>query len=148
MKKVLMVGSVACGKTTLCQRLNGMIQEYKKTQAVEVIGHTIDTPGEYLERRAYFSALVVTAAEADEVLFLLDPTQDRYLYSPGQAAAFSVPVVGVVTKADIATEQQLKDGRELLEMAGAAPIFTISAVSGTGLDELMAHLGCAAEKDK
>lgn len=87
MKKILLVGSVSCGKTTLCQRLNGLVQDYKKTQAIEVVGKTIDTPGEYLERRSLFSALMVTSAEADEVLFLLDPTQDRYLYSPGLAAS-------------------------------------------------------------
>ena len=52
MKKVLLVGSVACGKTTLAQRLNGLVRSYKKTQSIEVIGHTIDTPGEYLERRS------------------------------------------------------------------------------------------------
>lgn len=145
MKKVLLVGSVACGKTTLAQRLNGLVRSYKKTQSIEVIGHTIDTPGEYLERRSLFSALVVTAADADEVLFLLDPTQDRYLYSPGQAGAFSAPVTGVVTKADLADERQLRDGRDLLEMAGVGRIFTISAVTGEGMEELAAHLGALAD---
>ena len=140
MKKILLVGSVACGKTTLCQRLNGLAQNYKKTQAIEVVNHTIDTPGEYLERRSLFSALVVTAAEADEVLFLLDPTQDRYLYSPGMAGAFSVPVAGIVTKGDKADEQAVRDGCELLEMAGAKPIFVISSVTGEGMEELLAHL--------
>ena len=144
-KKVLLVGSVACGKTTLAQRLNGLVRSYKKTQSIEVIGHTIDTPGEYLERRSLFSALVVTAADADEVLFLLDPTQDLYLYSPGQAGAFSAPVTGVVTKADLADEGQLRDGRDLLEMAGVGRIFTISAVTGEGMEELAAHLGALAD---
>lgn len=118
MKKILLVGSVSCGKTTLCQRLNGLVQDYKKTQAIEVVGKTIDTPGEYLERRSLFSALMVTSAEADEVLFLLDPTQDRYLYSPG-----------------------LADGLELLELAGAKPIFSVSSVTGEGMEALVAHLG-------
>ena len=146
MKKVLLVGSVACGKTTLCQRINGLVQSYKKTQAIEVVNRTIDTPGEYLERRSLFSALVVTASEADEVLFLLDPTQDRYLYSPGMAGAFSVPVVGVITKVDLASEQQLQDALELLEMAGAKQIFTISSVTGEGMEALLTHLDILAEE--
>ena len=141
MKKILLVGSVSCGKTTLCQRLNGLVQDYKKTQAIEVVGKTIDTPGEYLERRSLFSALMVTSAEADEVLFLLDPTQDRYLYSPGLAAAFPVPVAGVVTKIDLATPRQLAYGLELLELAGAKPIFSVSSVTGEGMEALVAHLG-------
>ena len=40
MRKVIMVGHVACGKTTLCQCLNGMEMKYKKTQALEVIHKT------------------------------------------------------------------------------------------------------------
>ena len=64
MKKILLAGAVACGKTTLCQRLNGLAQSYKKTQSLEVVGTTIDTPGEYLEHRSFLRGLVVTASEA------------------------------------------------------------------------------------
>ena len=35
MKRVIMVGHVACGKTTLSQRVNGLKQTYQKTQALE-----------------------------------------------------------------------------------------------------------------
>ena len=136
MKRVLLVGSVSCRKTTLCQRLNGAIRQYKKTQTIEVMGQTIDTPGEYLERRSLFSAFLVTAAEADLVLFLLDPTQDRYLYSPGLAGAFPVPVIGVVTKTDLANADQLLIGKERLELAGADPVLFVSAVTGEGIDAL------------
>ena len=48
MKKILLAGAVACGKTTLCQRLKGLAQSYKMTTSLEVVGTTIDTPGEYL----------------------------------------------------------------------------------------------------
>ena len=51
MKKIILAGHVACGKTTLCQCLNGMEMQYKKTQALEVINTTIDTPGEYLQSK-------------------------------------------------------------------------------------------------
>jgi len=140
MKKVIFVGSVACGKTTLCQRLNGQKLSYKKTQALEVIGSTIDTPGEYAEHRSFLRALVVTAVEVDQVLFVQDATQERFMYSPGQASAFPVPVAGVVSKADTATEKQGEMARELLELAGADPVFTVSAFTGEGIDELMAFL--------
>ena len=29
MKRIMLIGHIACGKTTLCQRLNGRKQEYK-----------------------------------------------------------------------------------------------------------------------
>ena len=140
MKKIMLAGTVACGKTTLCQRLNGLEQTYKKTQALEVVGTTIDTPGEYLEHRSFLRGLVVTASEADLVLFLQDATQDRFMYSPGMAGMFPVPVAGVVTKADLATEQQLRDAREMLELTGASPIFTISSITQEGMEDLLAFL--------
>lgn len=144
MKKILLVGSVACGKTTLCQRINGMEQVYKKTQALEVINQTIDTPGEYLEHRSLLRALVVTAVDVEQVLFVLDPTQSRYMLSPGQATAFPVPVAGVITKADAASEKQLVQAKELLELAGASPIFTVSSYTGDGIPYLLEFL-CAEE---
>lgn len=140
MKRVILVGNVACGKTTLCQRLNGMKCSYKKTQALEIINHTIDTPGEYLEHRSFLRALIVTSVEADMVLFVLDPTQERYMFSPGLATSFPLPVAGIITKTELATEAQLKQSRELLELAGASPIFAVSAFTGDGIPELMDFL--------
>ena len=43
MKKIILIGNVACGKTTICQYLNHMEIKYKKTQALEVYNTTIDT---------------------------------------------------------------------------------------------------------
>ncbi len=140
MKKIILVGHVACGKTTLCQRLNDMEMKYKKTQALEVIHKTIDTPGEYVERRSLFHALVVTSVEADQVLFVQDASQDRFMFAPGQSAAFPIPVAGVVSKADVATPQQVQQATELLELAGASPIFVVSAYTGQGIEELKQFL--------
>ena len=140
MKRVIFVGNVACGKTTLCQRLNGQTLSYKKTQALEVIGSTIDTPGEYAEHRSFLRALVVTSVEADLVLFVQDATQERYMFSPGQAAAFPIPVAGIVSKIDAADEKQVRNAKELLELAGADPVFLVSAFTGEGIEELMEFL--------
>ena len=62
-----------------------------------MVHHTIDSPGEYMERRSLLSALVVASVEADLVLFLQDASQERFLYSQGQSAAFPVPVAGVLS---------------------------------------------------
>lgn len=140
MKKIILAGHVACGKTTLCQCLNGMEMKYKKTQALEVINTTIDTPGEYVERRSLFHALVVTSVEADQVLFVQDASQERFMFAPGQASAFPVPVAGVVSKADLATPEQIRQAAELLELAGASPVFVVSARTGEGIDKLRAFL--------
>jgi ethanolamine utilization protein EutP len=141
MKKLLMIGTVSCGKTTLSQYLSGMELVYKKTQALDVIGTAIDTPGEYLEHRAYMRNLMVLSADVDYVLFLMDPTQERFMYSPGHSASFPVPVIGVVTKIDIATPKQIADAREMLEITGADPIFSISSYTGEGISELLKYIG-------
>lgn len=140
MKKIILVGSVYCGKTTLCQKLNGMKLDYKKTQAVEVIQQTIDTPGEYLEHRWMLKNLLVSSSDVEQILFLQDATSERFMYSGGQASAFSLPVAGVVTKCDLATQKQIDQAKELLELTGADPIFLISSVDGTGVDELIQFL--------
>ena len=71
MKKVLMVGTVACGKTTLLQALAGQSLEYKKTQSIEIVAGHIDSPGEYLERRVNLQNLLVTSVDTDLVLLLM-----------------------------------------------------------------------------
>ena len=96
MKRIILVGPTASGKTTLCQRLNGLEQVYKKTQAIEVAGSAaIDTPGEYLDRKGLFTALIVTAVEADVILFLQAADDGRFLFAPGQGAAFSLSLIHI-----------------------------------------------------
>ncbi len=140
MKKMLLAGHVACGKTTLAQRLNGLQIQYKKTQALEIINQTIDTPGEYLEHRSLLRALFVLSVDVDVVVLVQDASSERYMFSAGQSMAFPVPCIGVVSKADLATQEQIDRAIELLEMTGASPIFVTSATTGQGIDELAAYL--------
>ena len=148
MKKIILIGSTDCGKTTLCQRLNGITEQYKKTQALEVVNSTIDTPGEYLDKRNYLSALIVTSVEVEVVLMLQDASDTRFSYSPGQSAAFAPPCIGIVTKIDIATPQQIKEAAELLELAGAIKVFCISAHTGKNLEELISYLETTVKSAK
>ena len=67
MKRTLLIGKTGVGKTTLIQRLTGDDLSYRKTQMVEYHLNFIDTPGEYLEHREFYRALIVTAADADYI---------------------------------------------------------------------------------
>ena len=141
MKKVMMMGRVSCGKTTLCQYLLGQELQYHKTQTVQILGDAIDTPGEYVENRALMRGLTVTAVDADAVLFLQDCTDLECRFSPGQAAMYGRPVIGVVSKIDAAPDgQAVEDARMLLRLSGADPIFAISAYTGEGVEELVDYL--------
>ena len=140
MKKIIVAGNVASGKTTLCQYLNGRKIEYKKTQSVEVINSMIDTPGEYFQQRKFLRALISCAADTEVMIFVLDPTQEQSCLRSGLAATFLMDVIGVITKIDIASQEQIERGRELLRLAGTDRIFAVSAVTGEGMDALANYL--------
>lgn len=141
MKKIMMVGRTSCGKTTLCQFLNNEELLCRKTQTVQIIGSAIDTPGEYFENRSLTRGLIVSAVEADVILFLQDCTALDFHFSPGQASMFPNPVIGIVTKIDLADNFiQVADAVQLLELSGAEKIFCVSSVTGEGMAELVDFL--------
>jgi ethanolamine utilization protein EutP len=141
MKKIILIGSIGCGKTTLCQRINGLDMVYKKTQSLKAVKLTIDTPGEYLENRLYNRALVITSTEADVVVFVQDATAERFMFSPSQASSyFPKEVIGVVSKTDAATEKQIKQAEELLHLAGVSQVFRLSSLDGSGVDAFIDYI--------
>ena len=141
-KRIILIGRSAAGKTTLCQRINQEDLIYHKTQTVQVINQTmIDTPGEYLERRYFRGALMVTATDADVVLLVQDATEDGTMFPPAYNTQFAKPTLGVVTKSDIAAPEQVEHAKRYLRMAGAEKLFVTSSVSGEGVEELLRFLG-------
>ncbi|HIY15878.1 MAG TPA: EutP/PduV family microcompartment system protein [Candidatus Intestinimonas stercorigallinarum] len=141
-KRIILIGRSAAGKTTLCQRINQEDLIYHKTQTVQVINQTmIDTPGEYLERRYFRGALMVTATDADVVLLVQDATEEGTMFPPAYNTQFAKPTLGVVTKSDIAAPEQVEHAKRYLRMAGAEKLFVTSSVSGEGVEELLRFLG-------
>lgn len=140
MAAVLMVGSIGAGKTTLTQRLTDRDIEYVKTQATYREGDVFDTPGEYLDGPFHKQALQLTSAEADIILFLLAADSGECRIPPGFTSFFTKPVVGVVTKIDQAEEDDIEIARSLLAQTGADPIIPVSAVTGEGMDDLIAAI--------
>ena len=141
MKRVVFIGTIGCGKTTLGQAIHGEELHYKKTQAVEIIGReTIDTPGEFLERADRRGALMMSTMDAELVIFIESATEERSMFPPGYAGSYAKPVIGVVTKIDLAEEEQIARAEKKLEFAGARTIFRVSSTTGEGLPELMDYL--------
>ena len=129
-KRIILIGRSTAGKTTLCQRINNEELRYYKTQTVQVINQNmIDTPGEYLERRGFRGALVVTSADADIILMVQDATEGG-----------TMSCVGVVTKADLASEEQIERAKQYLKDAGAGELYVTSAVTGDGVNKLVEDL--------
>jgi ethanolamine utilization protein EutP len=138
--RLLVMGPVFSGKTTLCQRLADMPPVYAKTHMVQIVGSAIDTPGEYTENRALWRRLKVTSSDARLVLFVQDAVNLDFHFAPGQASMFGCPVAGVVTKIDLAGDTPRRHAEELLALAGAAPRFAVSLTTGEGMDVLTAFI--------
>lgn len=137
-KRIILIGRSAAGKTTLCQRMNNEELKYHKTQTVHVVNQSmIDTPGEYLERRYFRGALVVSATDADIIVLIQDATENGSMFPPAYSSTFAKPCVGVVTKQDLATPQQVENAKKYLKAAGAGEIFVVSSVTGEGVEALV-----------
>jgi ethanolamine utilization protein EutP len=135
------MGPVFSGKTTLCQCLADIPLVYIKTHSLELIGNTIDTPGEYLENRLLWHRLKIGSADAGLVLFLQDCTNLQCHFAPGQSSMFACPAAGVITKIDLGNKEAIRHAGELLTLAGAAPRFAVSLTTGEGMETLRAFIG-------
>lgn len=141
MKKIIFVGETGSGKTTLSQWLQNKERVYHKTQQVYYFDDSIDTPGEFMENRFYYNALVSAAVDAQTVAFVQNVQGTQNYFPPFFSARFTKPTIGIITKVDL-----LKDSKELavakkrLELAGAKEIFEVSLITGEGMDKLEAFL--------
>lgn len=137
--RILLIGRSGCGKTSLILRLQGKATQAKKTQAAEYSNDFIDIPGEYLEVRSFYRALIVLTSEARAAALLQSADDPENLYPSGLARAFSKPIVGVVTKMDLSSADPDR-AEAILRQAGAGQIFFVSSLTGEGIDELNHHL--------
>ena len=138
MKKILLMGKSGCGKTTLTQRINGENLEYKKTQMITHSNDILDTPGEYLENRSMYNALIISSYDSDVIGMVLAKDDEDSMFPPGFSSAFTKPVIGIVTKAD--KEGDEKRAVESLKNAGATEIFVVSSYENEGIEELIKYL--------
>lgn len=139
MKKLLLIGKTRSGKTTLSQVLHGRALQYRKTQAVSYDGRIIDTPGEYMENRRYYSALLATSTQCDLVGLVQDGTARNSVFPPGFSSMFSKKVIGIVSKIDVES-CDLARAVKFLRWAGAKEIIPISSVDRVGLSDLEQYL--------
>lgn len=141
MGKVIFIGRTGCGKTTLCQRLHKMQLQYRKTQAVELYDKAIDTPGEYMENRNFYRALIMTAVDAKLVAIIADPTVEENYLPPAFTGTFARKVIGIVTKINLVEESKRVDrAKEQLKQCGISKIFLVDTVDGIGIEELFLYI--------
>jgi len=138
--KILLIGGVGAGKTTLKQKLQCQTLSYCKTQVLEFSSLFVDSPGEYLEMPQYYHILIDTSQRVGEIWILQDATRRRGFYPPNFAHSFRKPVIGIITKMD-KEEADLEMAKKFLQQAGVSKlVYPVSASSGEGMELLAEHL--------
>ncbi len=133
MKRMLLIGRTGHGKTTLVQAVNRLDSVYRKTQALEFHPNMVDTPGEYIENRLFYKALIVTSAECDIIALVQACDTEDCIFPPGFASIFPKPVIGIITKADSVFCMEANAIMQL-ERSGAKEIYVTSSVTGEGME--------------
>ncbi|MCR2043820.1 EutP/PduV family microcompartment system protein [Anaerosalibacter massiliensis] len=135
MKKIMLIGETSSGKTTLTQVLNDKEIGYKKTQALEYANNILDTPGEYIENRRYYNAIIMSSVDYDIIGFVQDSTSNNIVFPPNFASMFNKKVIGIITKIDCCNSD-VKKAKEYLERAGVGNIFYIDSISNRGIENI------------
>jgi ethanolamine utilization protein EutP len=135
MKRMMLIGKTGVGKTSLIQALKKEDIKYKKTQSLEFYDGLIDTPGEYIENKKYYNALITMSFESDIIALVHDSEKDESYFSPGFANMFNIKVIGIITKVD-SDKSNMKKSKECLELAGVKEIYSVSALNGSGIEEI------------
>ena len=139
MKKLILIGRVAAGKTTLTQALMGEELHYYKTQSIHYMDAIIDTPGEYTELRQTSGALALYAYEADVVGLVLSANEPYSIFSPCLTSMVNREVVGIVTGID-KPDARPELVESWLRLAGCRRVFHVSSYTGEGIDEILRFL--------
>lgn len=139
-KRIMVVGPSQSGKSTLANVLNDSSRPLKKTQDVIYGKNTIDTPGSYIENASMYKYLLATAQTASHVLMLVDQSRLIEVYPPSFAKSFNCPVIGVITKIDLAEENANLCIQQLKRIGISEPYFWISLKDNIGLEALKDYL--------
>lgn len=139
MKKIILIGRVAAGKTTLTQALRGEQIHYYKTQYINYLDTIIDTPGEYTELRQTSGALALYSYEADVVGLVLSANEPYSIFSPCITSLVNREVIGIVSGID-KPDANVERVARWLKLAGCKKIFPVSAITGEGLDKIIEFL--------
>ena len=137
MKKVMLIGEWGSGKSTLIRALFDPGYVPRKVLALDFHRNFVNTPSEFLENRRFYPALITASADCDILAFVQDATRSSCQMPPAFATMFNRRVIGVITKTDAPTANQLR-ARKFLLNTGVKEIFSVSAAQDTGLDKLRA----------
>jgi ethanolamine utilization protein EutP len=135
MKKMMFIGETRVGKSSLIRELSGENFTSHRAMAVEYHGQFINTPGEFIENRRFYHALITSSADCDILVLVQDATRNNSLFPPLFASMFNRRVIGIISKIDV-PEVNIERSRLFLQNAGTREIILTSSKTGEGLDIL------------
>ena len=106
-KRIMVIGPRGCGKTTLVNSLNDYDGPLKRTQDTIYGKNTIDVPSAYIENAWMYKHMIALSQDAWCMLLMVDQSRTDEVYSHGFAKAFQCPVIGVISKSDMAPKYGL-----------------------------------------
>ena len=139
MKKLILMGRVAAGKTTLTQALKGEQLHYCKTQYIDYMDTIIDTPGEYMQVHGLGAALAIYSYEADVVGVVISANEPYCVFPPNVACMVNREVIGIITGID-KPDANVPLAEQWMENIGCKTVFHISSYTGEGLSQIIDYL--------
>ena len=137
--RIMLVGESHCGKSSIIRALTHEEYRPRKALAPVYFRNFVDTPGEFLENRRFFRALITASAHCDALVFVQDATRSWCMLHPGLARMFNRKVVGVITKCDH-ERANVERARRFLANTGVRDIVEARLHEPRGPEELRAAL--------
>ncbi len=139
-KRIMVVGTRGCGKTSLVNYLNNYDGPLRRTQDTIYGKETIDVPSAFIENASMYKHMIALAQDAWVIVAMVDQSWCHEVYSHGFARAFRCPVIGVIGKSDLSPENEEVCRKQLQKIGIREPYFRISNKDGSGLEELKSYL--------
>jgi ethanolamine utilization protein EutP len=138
--KVMVIGPIGSGKSTLTKRLLADSTPVTKTQVLTYMDWIIDTPGEYSENPMFYRSLMATSLEAKVLLVIQDATKHQQLLPPNFSQGFPLKPLGVITKIDHPLANLERAKQILRQVLPFSEIFQVSSITLEGISALKAAI--------